>query len=128
MNTIEGKVVHKLSPTELVINIGRSHGVQEGSRFIVFALGDEIAEPDTGESLGALEIVRGRAEAKHVQEKMTTILSTEKRWVPQDRQRLVSGAAWFVGPGRPRTETVTEEVEVPSPFEGVQVGDLVRVL
>ena len=127
MNTIEGKVVHKLSPTELVINIGRSHGVQEDSRFIVFALGDEIPDPDTGESLGTLEIVRGRAEAKHVQEKMTTILSTEKRRVPRERQRLVFGSP-FTSSITPRTETVTEEVEVPAPFEGVQVGDLVRVL
>lgn len=127
MSTIEGKVIHKLSPTELVVNIGRSLGVREGSRFIVFALGDELKDPDTGESLGALEIVRGRAEAKHVQEKMTTILCTDKRRVPRERQRLVSSTR-FTALGMPRTETVTEEVEVLAPFEGVQVGDLVRVL
>lgn len=127
MGTIQGKVIRKLSPTELVVNIGRSHGVDESSRFIVFALGDEVNDPDTGESLGSLEIVRGRAEAKHVQEKMSTIRSVEKRRVTMDRERPLPRDPIF-SQIVPRTEIVTEEVEVTIPFEGVQDGDLVRVL
>ena len=127
MNAILGKVIRKLSPTELVVNIGRSHGVSESSTFIVFALGDEIKDPDTGESLGPLEIVRGRAEAKHVQDKMSTIRSVEKRRVTRDRERPVPRDPIFT-PIVSRTEIVTEEVEVTAPFEGVQDGDLVRVL
>jgi hypothetical protein len=103
---IQGKVVRVLSPTELVINLGSSHGVIEDSKFIVFALGEEMKDPDTGESLGQLEIVKGRAEVKHVQEKMSTVRSTE-----QQKSFTLNGVTW-----------------IEAPLEGVQVGDLVRAL
>jgi hypothetical protein len=77
MNKIEGKVIRVLNPTEIVINLGSSHGITGESRFIVFETGAEVTDPDSGESLGQLEMVKGRAEAKHVQEKMSTLRSRE---------------------------------------------------
>jgi hypothetical protein len=126
MSTILGQVIRVLTPTELVINRGLSHGISSASRFLVFALGDEVKDPDTGESLGQLEIVRGRGEAKHVQEKMTTIRSIERKTVSIDRPRQVHEPYAFRI--MPKFETVTEEREVVAPFEDVQIGDLVRVL
>jgi hypothetical protein len=76
-NVIQGKVIRTLSSTELVINLGATHGVRERSRFIIFTLGDEMQDPDTGEALGQLEVVKGQAEAKHVQERMSTIRSVD---------------------------------------------------
>jgi len=129
MNKIEGKVIQVLSPMEIVINRGSSHGITGESKFIVFEMGAEIKDPDSGESLGQLEIVKGKAEAKHVQEKMSTLRSFERKKVPRDRQRPVSSdlpSSSFVG--FPRFETVTEEVEVSAPFVDVKEGDLVRAL
>ncbi|MCK6590725.1 MAG: hypothetical protein L6Q76_24450 [Polyangiaceae bacterium] len=111
-----------------MINLGQSHGLSSASTVLVFALGDEIKDPDTGESLGQLEIVRGRGEAKHVQEKMTTIRSIERKTVSVDRKRPVHEPYPFSIGIMPKFEVVTEEKEVVAPFEGVQEGDLVRVL
>lgn len=130
MSEIQGKVVRVLSPMELVINLGSSHGVTENSRFIIFTMGEEMKDPDTGDPLGQLEIVRGRAEAKHVQEKMTTIRSTETQKLLKDQRRQRRDPLGiFAGMGGPSAyETFTEVTWVDAPFQGVQVGDLVRVL
>ena len=65
---IEGKVAKILDESNLIINVGSGQGVQQGIRFVVFAPGDEVVDPDTGESLGAWEAVKGEIVAYHVQE------------------------------------------------------------
>ena len=108
----EAKVVKVLSPNEIVVNLGSADGVDSTSRFLVFTLGGELKDPDTGESLGVLEIVRGRGEAKHVQERLTTVRSIERN-INQAATRPLLGV-----PG----------ANDPAPFDNVSVGDLVRLL
>jgi hypothetical protein len=91
-----GKVVKILNRYEVVINLGAEDGVKESDEFVVFAQGEEVMDPDTGESLGILEIVRGEALVKHVQPKITTLRSKQG------------------------------EESSPAPFDGVRVGDLAR--
>ncbi|WP_192035321.1 hypothetical protein [Halomonas sp. YLGW01] len=63
----------------LVINRGRADGVSKGDLFLVYYTeDDDIIDPDTGESLGNLEVVRGVGKVVHLQEKMSTIKSTRK--------------------------------------------------
>lgn len=57
------------------MNRGSSHGVKTGDRFVVFAEGDEVKDPDTGQLLGRIEIVKAHVVAAHVQEKMTTCVA-----------------------------------------------------
>lgn len=127
MAGIEGKVIRVLSSTEVVINRGSEHGIHSGSRFLIFVLGDEIRDPDTGESLGQLEVVRGKAKVKHCQAKITTLESSETKSIKQDRTRIDktdpirSSFSIF-----PLLETVTEDIEVQAEFNNVMVGDLVR--
>ncbi|NKB83077.1 hypothetical protein [Brucella grignonensis] len=71
------KVVTVLDEYKIVINRGLDHGIKPGDLFLVFSLGEKISDPDTGEDLGVLEIVRGRAKADHVQEKFSTLISNE---------------------------------------------------
>jgi hypothetical protein len=91
-----GKVVKVLNAFEVVINLGSRDGVSTDDEFVVYAEGEELTDPDTGESLGTLEIVRGQAFAKHVQDKITTLRSKQ---------------AGESSPAR---------------FDGVRVGDLAR--
>ena len=72
---VTGRVARILGDESIVVNRGSSHGVKEGERFVVFAEGDEVKDPDTGEPLGRLEIVKARVVAAHVQEKMTTCVA-----------------------------------------------------
>lgn len=68
---IAGKVAKILDESNLIINVGSTQGVQQGMRLIVFAPGDEVVDPDSGESLGTWEAVKGEIVANHVQERIS---------------------------------------------------------
>jgi hypothetical protein len=128
------KVVHVADPgfapgpLEIVINRGSRQGVKPGDRFLVFGMGPHITDPDTGEDLGQLELVRGRGEVVHVQEHLATIRTLERRRtrpakrIIRDpiRQQMMAGLS---GPAVIEEE-LSPETEVP--FEAVQLGDLAK--
>ena len=58
---VEGKVAKILGNNEIVINRGRGEGVRQGMLFEIFAPeGEEVWDPDTGETLGTVEDVKRR--------------------------------------------------------------------
>src|SRR5947207_1217172 len=61
------KVARIISDTDLILAAGSEDGVKEGTEFVIFQLGEPIPDPETGESLGELELVKGRVVATHVQ-------------------------------------------------------------
>lgn len=70
------KIVEIIDSTKIVINAGSNEGIRENQRFLVYSLdGKEIIDPDTGKSLGNLEVVKGTGIASFIQEKMCTIIS-----------------------------------------------------
>jgi hypothetical protein len=130
MNDIKGetrlaKVVHVVTaeyatgPFEFVINHGSRHGVQAGDRFLVFGTGPHIADPDTGEDLGVRELVRGPGVVVHVQERMATIRTTERRRT-RPAKRIIREQSWTASllsrPGVPAgvvEEEIAPEAEIP---------------
>jgi hypothetical protein len=120
-------------PLEVVINRGMRDGVKAGDRFLVFGTGPHIADPDTGEDLGALEGVRGRGQVVHVQEHLSTIRSIERRRT-RPAKRITRQPGWGTGggimagliggTGSVVEEELSQEEEVP--FESVQLGDLAK--
>ena len=70
---VAARVARVIDPFKFVINRGSEHGVAMGQRFIIFEKGEEIVDPATGDSLGALELVKAHGEVIHVQEKMAII-------------------------------------------------------
>jgi hypothetical protein len=68
---VEGKVAKILGKGEIVLNRGRSHGVRPGMLFEILAPeGEEVWDPDTGETLGTVEDVKAKAEVTEVKEKL----------------------------------------------------------
>jgi hypothetical protein len=68
---VEGKVAKILGKGEIVLNRGSSHGVRQGMLFEIFAPeGEEVWDPDTGETLGTVEDVKAKAEITEVKEKL----------------------------------------------------------
>src|SRR5690606_9132438 len=63
----------------IIINRGSDDGIKSYMRFLVFDTGEEIIDPVTKESLGNLEIAKGFFKVKHVQEKITTLVSELRR-------------------------------------------------
>ncbi len=69
---VEGKVAKVLGNNEIVVNCGNNHGVRQGMLFEVFSPeGEEVWDPDTGETLGTVEDVKAKAEVTEVKEKLS---------------------------------------------------------
>ena len=120
-HTVSGaRVVYKLSPSRVVINRGKNHGVKIGQVFLIYDLGEVIIDPIENTELGQLEIVRGRGRVVHLQENLATVNSIE---VDKERIRVTTGAATrltsILGPEE--TEKISD-----APFDGVEVGDYCR--
>lgn len=74
------KVAHVIDQYTIAINAGSECGIQPGQRYLLYTLSsEEIFDPDTHESLGYLEIVKGSGKVTNVQKKMSTIKSDEYR-------------------------------------------------
>lgn len=71
---VEGKVAAIVNERTIVINCGEKEGVEENMLFDIFIYGGELEDPETGESLGALEDVKAKGRVIHVQERMSTLL------------------------------------------------------
>lgn len=68
---IRGKVAKVLNSREIAINLGSEQGVRPGMYFDVVAPYEDIVDPDTRESLGAIERPKFRVKITWVQEKLS---------------------------------------------------------
>jgi hypothetical protein len=124
------KVVKVIDRYTIVINAGSDKGLGVGKRFLIVGLGETIVDPDTKESLGELEIVRGKARVTHVQERMATLESAEYEKQPDVKEiKKVStggnrGLVNLLGPQETITESIKPTEPVPKAFAGVEAGDL----
>jgi hypothetical protein len=129
------KVVHILGPDrnpfQLVINRGARDGLKPGQRYLVFGYGPEVSDPESGESLGRVELVRGRGEVAHLQDNLATIRSIEvgsaRRGKRVIRDVLPFGIA-RTGIAAGLGQVIEEDWPADSeqPFRDVQLGDLAR--
>lgn len=76
MNTAakNARVVDILDAENVVLNVGSDHGVQLGSKFVLFSAGRQVKDLD-GNSLGTLEITKGYGKVIHVQPTMCILRS-----------------------------------------------------
>lgn len=119
----EGRVVRVLNANELVINLGADDGITTKTRFLVFRREDEeITDPVTNQSLGRLEVVKGTARVKHLQDKLCTVRSD------RHETRKVPIFSVFGSLSRAPSKGDFEEETYTVPFENAQVGDAVRVI
>ncbi|MFX0202346.1 MAG: hypothetical protein ACFFCW_40080 [Candidatus Hodarchaeota archaeon] len=118
-------VVDVIDNYTIVINRGSQDGVHENQKFLVYQLSEkQLTDPETGELLGLLEIVKGTGIAVHVQEKMTTIRSDQK--TPGTRRVIRQAPDLLFGRN---IGEVVEEYDRPElhPFEGIKRGDKVKI-
>jgi hypothetical protein len=70
----EAVVVEASDPVRIVLNRGASHGVEAGHEFLIYDLSaEELEDPESGDSLGRLERVKGTGVVINVQERMCTV-------------------------------------------------------
>ena len=124
------KVLKVVDSHTVVINKGSNADIAVGNEFIIIGLGETIVDPETNEELERLEIVKGKAKAIHVQEKISTLKSSQfgrrpdKKEITKVTTRKAMDIFSITAP-----ETVTESVTPGERFrlelQDVQVGDLV---
>jgi|ERR1700730_7896626 hypothetical protein len=81
------RVALVISSTRVVLNKGQKDGLKINQRFLIFGLGREILDPDTNQSLGILEEVRGTGKVIHLQERMATVESDMREPTPSITKR-----------------------------------------
>lgn len=114
------KIAQIISPSRVVINAGRDDGLRKGQRAIIYSVGDEVFDPDTQESLGRLELVKGEGKIQNVQDRISTLYGFK---IEKTKQRPISALAVAWG------YTVTEESnEIEWDFDGPTVGDFVKLI
>lgn len=106
----------------LLINAGEQNDVKAGERVLVFSLGTEMVDPETDESLGCFEIVRGYGKVSSVQTRMAIIRSTRTKTVRYHRPVNAHALAVL---GQATEEATRED---PAPFKDAKIGDLVRFI
>src|SRR5690606_36720925 len=117
------KVVKIITPYQVVINAASDMGLKKGQRFLIYALGEMIHDPDTGEALEQLETVNGTGTIVHLQAKIATVESNMTVETPRTIKRTSGLGSLIVIYGN--TE-VTELSRNEKPFSEPQIGDLVR--
>lgn len=65
------RVAEIISDSQIVLNIGTNSGVAIGDEYIVYGISDnDIIDPNTGKSLGRLEIYKGTGQVVYLQNTM----------------------------------------------------------
>lgn len=94
---IEGRIIKIVDEFTVVIDKGKKDGVEERDRFIIYDEGDEIFDLE-GNSLGKLEIVKGKVRVQHVQEKFSVCKGYKEKFIrrsPSAYQSLISSMSVF---------------------------------
>lgn len=116
--TFPATVAKVIDEHKLVINRGSEHGIREGQRMLVYHISDEdIKDPETGESLGFLELVRGTGKIIFIQEKMSIIESDKVKRIPPKNN--------YIDPLQSFGEQVFGK-EIKLPFDNPQIGDKIK--
>ncbi len=122
------KVVSTPDKYSVVINKGADQDIHVGQKFLIVGLGDIIIDPDTGEELEKLEIVRGQVSAEHVQQKIATLKSCEyvrSSDVKQIKKVTARGGYAMLGPQDTVTESITPGEQHLKIISGAKIGDFV---
>lgn len=116
------RVVDVVDEYRVVINRGLRDGLKLGVRVVIYGVGaEDLRDPDTGENLGRLEIVRGVGVVTNVQEKIATVKSATKKPAPKTIVRRPWAAIAGLG-----GEEEIHEAAVDVPFDEPEKGDYVR--
>lgn len=122
----DGLVAHIENRKRVVINLGSDQDVREGDRYLIYDIGPEIKDPQTGKALGKLEIVKGKGTVVHVQ-KAIAIVETEGQAVKIKTRKIPSPYA-SIGKLLSGEIEVVEEEFPPEEFYDVKIGDNARLL
>lgn len=125
-------IVDIIDDFKVVINAGANKNLVNGTKFLIVGIGKEISDPETGESLGNVEIIRGHAQVIHVQEKISTLESVDFIKKPDVREitKIIKtsdgrngGLSAFLAGNSEETTEIIKPQEARLKSLNVEVGD-----
>lgn len=133
--TFPATIVKVINDFQIVIDKGKEDRIRQGQRVLLYNLSeDEIIDPNTGESLGYLEIVKGTGRVIDIQEKMS-IIESEKVIKPdfyssifvRNNENFINSLKNVLTDSENgRIQQLIDGVKVRIPFDNPQVGDKVK--
>lgn len=91
MDAIKGMVAAIKDEFTVILNIGSKDKVEEGMKFIIYSEGEEIIDPESGESLGNFENVKAKVKVISVAENYSTAKSDEYESITIDPLEISTG-------------------------------------
>lgn len=126
------RVVDVIDQENVVINVGANGDIKRGDRFIIYGVGKEIIDPDSNESLGHLELVRGEGIVVHVQEKMCIVRSDEYTSEPPVTEVRTYpnpiGMLTYAGRTTEEKKVIKSGKKSRIEFRDVENGDFARII
>ena len=120
---IRGKVARVLNAREVALNKGSDDGVKVGMVFkILSSKGSDIKDPDTGESIGSVDIEKTRVRVTAVQDRVSVAATFRTRKVNVGGRGLGLVGSPFFAPPRWETQFETLKTEE-SQFEELDEED-----
>lgn len=119
------RVVNIPNEYSIVINAGKNDNISIGNVFEIYSEGNEIIDPVTEESLGALDLIKATLEAVNVFEKMSLCKNKIR-----DSGLNDLGVLMATGFNGRRKSLNVEELQISGDFvnskEKIKIGDKVR--
>lgn len=124
------RVARVIDEYTVVLNKGSVDGVQRNDKFLIYGVGGDVIDPETGESLGALETVRGTVRVEHLQERVCTVRSNQIITIP-GRKRTIERKPGSLSLALAMGSAAREEIEYDGSTEDKElqkpaVGDYAR--
>lgn len=130
MELIQGKIAAIVDRYKVVINRGHEHGVKLGMRFVIYEPGENILDPDTGESLGEYEYIKAKVKVIDVNQKYSTLSTDSVSNIPLSAV-LANFNASLTSVSRREQLPLPEDFEssiIRNPSDIIKTGDFVRQL
>ncbi len=115
---LKGKIAMILDERRAAVNLAADSGVAVGDVFIVYNEGAEVTDPDSGESLGRIEVVKAQVTVSHVQEKLCIVERPVEAEPEPDQSDVLSA----------RMARVDQYKQASKRTQPIKVGDLARRL
>lgn len=117
------KIVKIIDEYAVVVNAGSNSFIKENDTLEVYQPGQEVTDPETGESLGTLDFVKAKLRVTDVFPKMCVCENRER-----ERKSIISIAQSFTYEEKLPLNVQTTDIS--GGYEGIdrkiKVGDLVR--
>ncbi len=121
------RVARVLDDFTIVLNKGAHDGLSLNDKFLIFEEGEDVIDPESGESLGPIEIVKGRVKVVHLQERVCTVRSSETIKIPGRKRTIERRDAWSIAMGNQAREEIEEDHSYKEkPLDNPQIGDFAR--